>query len=312
MVRYRRKFMLIRAFSIVAILTAFIFMSFTGCTPDISYPVGGEYAPLEVPPDTNSANTNNDTYNPNATGGTWTLAWSDEFNNPGSYVPNSSVWNIEVRNDGCGNSELEYYTSRLSNVYVINGQLVIKAIRESYHGNNYTSGRLNTQNKFYWQYGKMVARIKLPYGRCLWPAFWMMGQTNLSWPNNGEIDIAEFRGDRYTNSSSALHGPGYSGGSCYSSNNVNLAGVLTNGFHYYEMIWTSTDITMYVDNIQFFSKTKASVIAAGRTWAFDRPMYFLMNLAIGGTSTPYTGNLSPDNTVYPAYMYIDWVRIYTN
>jgi beta-glucanase (GH16 family) len=122
----------------------------------------------------------------------WTLAWSDEFN-----TLNTSVWNNEVRSDGAGNSELEAYTASPNNVYIANGALVIKAIKETVNGKPFTSGRLNTFGKYSFRYGKIAARIQCPQGYGMWPAFWLMGKDfdGNNWPYCGEIDILEMAGD---------------------------------------------------------------------------------------------------------------------
>ena len=124
----------------------------------------------------------------------WSLVWSDEFDGPTGAAINSSKWTAEVGGSGWGNNELEYYTSRVDNAYQSGGLLVIKAIKEKYAGSDnvtrdYTSARLISKNKFSATYGRFEARIKLPYGQGIWPAFWMLGSNidSVSWPTCGEV-----------------------------------------------------------------------------------------------------------------------------
>ncbi|RPH74547.1 glycoside hydrolase family 16 protein, partial [bacterium] len=120
----------------------------------------------------------------------WSMVWSDEFD---SSSINGNNWTHETGGGGWGNNELEYYTNRTDNSYIQDGKLVIKVIKENYSGRSYTSARLKTQNKKFWKYGKVEARLKLPAGQGIWPAFWMLGQNinSVGWPKCGEIDIME-------------------------------------------------------------------------------------------------------------------------
>ena len=298
-------------------------MVFSGC---IVNPKETKYV---IVPDSTSASTNNDYYNPSTNNGSWVLAWSDEFNLADYSRPDSAKWNIEDR-DGpsCGTSELEYLTTRSANSYIINGTLVMKAYKENYSDHSFTSSRLNTKGKATFHFGKVVARIQLPFGYGTWPAFWMMG-TNLSlsndyywnysyvtWPNNGEIDIMENRGSEPTISSGALHGPGYYSGSCKTANYTLSAGTFTNSFHYFEIIWTTNDaIKWYVDGSLFLTVTKTSITGTygASAWPFDNPFFILLDFAIGGMfygDPPPT--ISQITATFPQYMFIDWIRYYTN
>ncbi|MCM3871658.1 MAG: glycoside hydrolase family 16 protein, partial [Pyrinomonadaceae bacterium] len=149
----------------------------------------------------------------------WSLVWSDEFNGPSGAAVDSTKWTAEVGGWGWGNNELEYYTARPDNAYQSDGLLVIKAIKEHYTGSDnvtreYTSARLITKNKFSPQYGRVEARIKVPYGQGIWPAFWMLGNDidSVGWPQCGEIDIMENIGREPSIIHGTIHGPGYSGG----------------------------------------------------------------------------------------------------
>jgi beta-glucanase (GH16 family) len=143
----------------------------------------------------------------------WTLVWSDEFDQPDGSSPNSAKWTYDIGATGWGNNERQHYTSRTNNARIENGMLVIEAKQENYQGANYTSARLKTQGKAAWTYGRIEARIKIPRGQGIWPAFWMLGTniTSVNWPNCGEIDILENIGREPKIVHGTVHGPGYSG-----------------------------------------------------------------------------------------------------
>ncbi len=234
------------------------------------------------------------------------LVWSDEFN--GSQV-STSTW--DIRNDGnVQNNELEYYTSRPSNLTVSNGTLVITALREEYGGRHYTSARLST--KLSWQYGRIEARMKLPYGQGLWPAFWMLGANinSIGWPACGEIDIMEMIGG--ASRSNPPGGDGYLFGTAHWANNGSHAqyglnyrltsGGFSDNYHLFSVTWTPSKITWYVDGIQYCS---LDTNPAGLS-AFRAPFFILLNLAVGGS---WPG--SPDAfTVFPQTLEVDYVRVY--
>jgi len=258
----------------------------------------------------------------NQTGGTvvvpppvlqWNIAWDDEFN--GNSI-NLTNWGFETGNNGgWGNSELEYYTSRTNNARVENGQLVIEADQESYGGSSYTSARMLTKGKWSWTYGRIEARIKLPRGQGIWPAFWMLGTNidSVSWPTCGEIDIMENIGktsDQGTDHGT-IHGP-QSGGQDYNygsgvGGTYTLPGgaALADDYHIYAIEWTPNQIKWFMDNNQYFTATPASLPNTG-TWVFSQPQFLLLNLAVGGQ---WPGN--PDGTtVFPQQMLVDYVRVY--
>ncbi len=256
--------------------------------------------------DTTTADTNGDTWEP---GAGWILAWADEFN--GSEIDTGKWYHINMK--WPHNWELEFYTPRPQNSWVTNGHLVIKAIKESYSGAGYTSARLETKGKYSFKYGKIAARIRLPYGTNQWPAFWLLGTNDsvVGWPNCGEIDIMEFRGDIINKSSSAVHGPNYSAGESYGGSYTLPSGNFTNSFHVFESVWTNDSIKFYVNGNHVYTLLKSTVTAASKTWVFDWPFYIIMNLAIGSSDTPYTGKQPVQTDVFPTYMFVDWVRVYT-
>ena len=242
----------------------------------------------------------------------WQLVWADEFTQANGTSPDSSKWvfDIGTGSSGWGNNEWEYYTARTNNVRIESNMLVIEAKQESYMGSGYTSGRLKTQGKASWTYGRMEARMKLPRGQGIWPAFWTLG-TNITspgngWPNCGEIDILENIGREPTIIHGTIHGPGYSGengiGGGYS-----LPGnpVFADDFHVYAIEWTTNQIKWFVDGTQYFTVTSAN-LPNGATWVFTQPQFILLNLAVGGNWPGY-----PDGTtVFPQRLTVDYVRVY--
>ncbi len=238
----------------------------------------------------------------------WSLVWSDEFTQADGSLPDSSKWAFDLGAGGWGNNELEYYTSRTNNVRIENGQLVIEARQENYLGSSYTSARLKTQRKASWAYGRIEARIKLPRGQGIWPAFWLLGTniTAVSWPTCGEIDIMENIGKEPTLIHGTVHGPGYSGGGGIGAP-YSLPGnaAFADDFHIYAIEWTTNQIKWFVDGLQYFSVTPAS-LPSGATWVYTQPQFLLLNLAVGGT---WPGN--PDGTtVFPQRLTVDYVRVY--
>ncbi len=233
------------------------------------------------------------------------LVWSDEFNGT---TLNTNIWNIEVNDFGGGNNELQYYTDRQENLRIENGNLVIEARKENYLTRNYTSARITTQNKISFQYGRIEARMKLPYGKGIWPAFWMLGESisSVGWPNCGEIDIMELVGGG-TNDSKVhctLHwGPVTNGNHpMYGTSYTLPSGKFADDYHIFAVEWDEKTIRGYCDNTQYY------VIDISKTGleAFHNPFFIILNLAVGGN---WPG--SPDaTTVFPQKMFVDYVRVY--
>jgi beta-glucanase (GH16 family) len=242
----------------------------------------------------------------------WTLTWSDEFNGPNGSPPDASKWVSETGGEGWGNSELEYYTARPENVYQQDGNLVIKALQEKYTGGgvtrNYTSARLKTQGKFSQAYGRFEARIKIPSGQGMWPAFWMLGDDidKAGWPACGEIDIMENIGKEPAIVYGSIHGPGYVGGTGLGAPFHLPAGqVFADDFHLYAVEWEPDAIRLYVDDHLYSTRTRAD-LRPGWKWTFDHPFFLILNVAVGGD---WPG--SPDaSTVFPQTMLVDYVRVY--
>lgn len=235
------------------------------------------------------------------------LVMADEFNVEGA--PDSSIWTFDIGrgNNGWGNNELQYYTDREKNVKVENGYLLITADKEDFNGAGYTSARLKTEGLFEQQYGRFETRMRLPYGKGMWPAFWLLGndcETNI-WPQCGEIDIMEYVGDKPTIVFGSVHGPGYSAGESVSEEYELPNGRFDTDFHVFGIEWGPNYINYYVDDVLYNQITPESEDLNGE-WVFDHPFYIIMNLAVGG-QLPGAPN---ENTVFPQTMLVDYVRVY--
>jgi len=243
----------------------------------------------------------------------WDLAWSDEFGGSNGSGVDPAKWVLEVGGGGWGNQELEYYTNRLQNAHVQNGNLEIQAQREKYKGQDgvtrdYTSARLKTLGKFSQTYGRFEAGMKIPYGQGLWPAFWMMGDDidRVVWPACGEIDIMENVGKEPSIVHGTIHGPGYSGAAGIGASYTLPTGKkFADDFHIFAVEWEPNAIRFYVDGNLYETRTRAD-LPQGRRWVFDHPFFLLMNVAVGG-SWPRNPDAS---TVFPQTMLVDFVRVY--
>ncbi|WP_418303224.1 RICIN domain-containing protein [Paenibacillus yonginensis] len=232
--------------------------------------------------------------------GEWNLVWSDEFD--GTSL-NTNNWKAEIGtgSGGWGNNELEYYTDRPQNLKVTGGNLVITAQKEAYGGMNYTSARIKTQGLKSFTYGKIEARIKLPSGQGLWPAFWMLGSNidTVGWPKSGEIDIME-----RVNNNASVNGTVHwdaNGQADYGRTSGNLD---FSQYHVYSVEWDPNYIRWFVDGNQFNEFYIAN--GTGNTEEFQKPFFILLNLAVGGN---WPG--SPNNsTPFPSQMLVDYVRVY--
>ena len=244
-----------------------------------------------------------------------TLIWSDEFNGSVGTMPDAAKWTPDVGGGGFGNSELEYYTNNNNAHMDGTGNLIIEARQENpanyqcwYGTCTYTSGRITTQNKFSFTYGKIEARIKIPYGQGIWPAFWMLGANinTVPWPTCGEIDVMENIGREPGTIHGTVHGPGYSG-----SNGIGGPYTLPNNqafsaaYHIFGVQWDANNVVYSVDGTTYFTVTRAVVETHGQ-WVYDHPFFIILNNAVGGA---WPGN--PDGTtVFPQRMSIDYVRVY--
>ena len=238
----------------------------------------------------------------------WELVWSDDFTGAAGNAPDNTKWSFDIGTGtkGWGNDELQYYTNKNSNIQLDgNGRLVITARSESFSGSYFTSARIKTKGKFSQAYGRFEARIKTPTGPGLWPAFWMLGANidTKPWPQCGEIDIMEQRGQQPTINYGSVHGPGYSG-----FNPITRLYALTNGrfdtdYHIYAIEWGEGYIDFFVDNFLYSRITPKDVTGE---WVFDQPFFLILNVAVGGNFVgfPTTG------TPFPQSMYVDYVKVY--
>jgi len=239
-----------------------------------------------------------------------TLVWSDEFN---AASLNTTNWTLEVGGGGFGNGELEYYTNG-QNLTFTGAEMIIHARKENpnnyqcwYGTCTYTSSRLKSQGLREFTYGRLEARLQIPYSQGLWPAFWMLGNDigGVGWPTSGEIDIMENIGKEPSIVHGTLHGPGYSGCCGIGGGYTLPSGQLHDAYHVYRVEWESTGFRWYIDNTLYFTVPRATVEARG-PWVFSHPFFFLLNVAVGGA---WPG--SPDATsVFPQQMKVDYVRVY--
>jgi len=236
------------------------------------------------------------------------LVWSDEFNYNG--LPDSLKWSYDTSGNasGWGNNEKQYYTkARLKNSEVKDGFLNINAVKEDYQGFKYSSARLITKSKGDWLYGRIEVRAKLPEGRGMWPAIWMLSTDWKygGWPASGEIDIMENVGyDPYVIVASA-HTKSYNHSiGTHKNNKLTLADCYTN-FHVYALEWEANEYRVYVDdNLYFTFKNEGTGF---KEWPFDKRFHLLLNVAVGGN---WGGQKGIDETIFPCSMVVDYVRVY--
>jgi beta-glucanase (GH16 family) len=231
----------------------------------------------------------------------WELVFQDEFD---GNALDTSVWTIETGSN-FGTQQKDY--DRAENIEVKNGHLVITARKEAFGGEDYTSGRMKTAGKKSWTYGRFEARMRIPHGQGMWPAFWLLGADfeQKGWPDCGEIDVMENRGSELSKVHGSLHGPGYSGGSSYTQAFTLKEGVFHEDFHVFAIEWEPKVIRWYVDG-ELYQTRSAETFPRSKRWVFDRPFFMIVNLAVGGM---FGGD--PDSrTVFPQTLDVDWVRVY--
>lgn len=235
----------------------------------------------------------------------WKLVWSDEFNGPANSPPDPAKWIYDLGAGGWGNHELETYTDNPENAFQDGaGHLVIRAVKTASGG--YNSARIKTLGKFATQYGKIEARIKIPYGQGIWPAFWMLGDDieTVGWPKCGEIDVMENIGKEPSVVYGTVHGPRGSTAYGVGEQHALRGAPLSADFHVYGIEWSRKHIRFFLDGKRYFTVSPI-LLPDGATWVFEHPYFLLLNLAVGG---PWGGN--PDaTTVFPQDMLVDWVRV---
>jgi beta-glucanase (GH16 family) len=266
-------------------------------------------APATVPTDTTTI-----------TPVTFTQVWSDEFDGAAGTSVDPAKWTFDV-GDGCGsgncgwgNRELEYYTNAPDNASLDGqGHLAIAARPavlnvSCYYGPcRYSSAKITTRGKLAAAPGRVEARIKLPTGQGLWPAFWMLGNDfpTVGWPASGELDIMENKGSASNASSSAIHGPGYFGNTPFAHVNT-IAGSLADDFHLYAVEWDANSAKFYVDGTRHYVVERSDLQRYGAS-ILDKPYFIILNLAVGGN---FDGDPRSD-AIFPATMLVDYVRVYT-
>jgi hypothetical protein len=267
----------------------------------------------------------------------YSLVWSDEFNQAIGGGVDAKVWNVMAGKNNA-NNELEIYTADPKNISIQSAPatsppgeeqdlgvpdpnkkrsgvpegtpkpfLAITATKEN--DGNFNSARINTQYNKSFQYGYIEARIQLPYGRGIWPAFWMLGANSRGWPGCGEIDIMENIG-KYSDQGTchgSLHGPGYSGEHCLTGHYVlPNQGRFKEGYHIFAVLWEKDSIQFYCDGQLYEKRTPGDLPAGNDGWVYNHPFYLILNLAVGGN---WPGN--PDaSTSFPQKMKVDYVRVY--
>jgi beta-glucanase (GH16 family) len=247
------------------------------------------------------------------------LAWSDEFNSPDGTTPDPAKWTYDLGGEGWGNHELEFYTDHPQNAQIKSGNLVITAQKEITPRANgerrqYTSARIKTKNFFSQAYGRFEARMKIPKGEGMWPAFWMLGDdiSSVGWPRCGEIDIMENIGKEPAAVHASLHGAGDPTTKAKTADltlKFSLPGnpALSDDFHVYAVEWEPSRLRFFIDQSNYVTFTREQW-PANAPWPFDHKFFIILNLAVGGD---WPG--PPDaNTIFPQQMLVDYVRVYTS
>ena len=234
------------------------------------------------------------------------LVWADEFNKNG--LPDRTKWGYDVGGSGWGNNELQFYTDRRKeNASVSNGHLIIEARMEDYKGKKYSSARLVSKRKGDWKFGRIEVKAKLPHGKGIWPAIWMLPTQWKygGWPKSGEIDIMEFVGYMPDSVFGSVHTGLYNHSiGTQKTKGISLTDLAT-AFHVYAIEWTADKIDFLIDNKKYFEfKNERSGSGA---WPFDQEFHIILNVAVGGN---WGGKLGVDDSIFPQRMMIDYVRVY--
>jgi len=233
------------------------------------------------------------------------LVWNDEFtgDSTSSVDPTKWTYDLGTGSNGWGNNELQSYTDAVRNVSLDGkGNLIITALKS---GSQYTSARIKTEGLFAHEWGRVEARIKTPRGQGIWPAFWMLGGNigTVGWPQCGEIDILEQKGQYPFITYGSLHGPGYSGGNALTNSLRLETGNFTDDFNVYAVEWGVDYIDFFVNETLYSSIQSSDV---NGEWVYNQPFFLLLNVAVGGS---FSGSPN-DKTPFPASMLIDYVRVY--
>jgi beta-glucanase (GH16 family) len=243
------------------------------------------------------------------------IRWHDEFDGPAGSGPSAAHWAFDRGvggSPGWGNDELETYTDRPENVALDgNGSLAITARRERFAGRggvvrDYTSARIKTQKRYWFTYGEAAARIRVPEGQGIWPAFWAVGENvyHVGWPRSGEFDIFEILESDPLSVWGSVHGPGRKDRPYAASRRIRLGQSAASDFHVYSALWVPGALQMRLDGVRYATYTPED-LGPRRRWVYDHPFHLILNVAVGGEgSTPPTAA-----TPFPATMLVDWVRV---
>ena len=246
----------------------------------------------------------NDGYTTPETSAGYEKLWNDEFSGT---ILDATVWTRETGGGGWGNNELQYYTDRTDNAFVTNGNLIIEAKKENFDTRQYTSARLITKGKKDFTFGRVDIRAKLPKGKGVWPALWMLGKKidQVNWPNCGEIDIMEVIGSKPNIVNGTVH-YGAQGATTSISKTATYtlpSGDFSDKFNVFSLIWTQDNMEILVNDISYFKTNRTTV---GSIYPFNEPFFMLFNVAVGGN---WPG--SPDaTTVFPQQMIVDYIRVF--
>lgn len=231
----------------------------------------------------------------------WKLIWHDDFD---CAELDLNKWQVQVGYTGTSNKELQIYTSFYENIHLADSCLIFRALKQDYLGYKYTSARVSTRELHTWTYGRIEASIKIPTGKGIWPAFWMLGSNinSVGWPKCGEIDIMENIGSLPGTVRGTVHGPGYSRDDSIGADFSLPEQAFSDAFHLYAIEWEPREIRWFVDQTHYNTISEKDVPGH---WVFDQPFYILLNLAVGGIWPGF-----PDETTqFPQTMYIDYVRV---
>lgn len=235
------------------------------------------------------------------------LVFEDHFEGEG--LPNEKYWNISETGDGHGNNEAQHYTRRLDNVFVKDSMLHLVAKKEDFEHQKYTSGKITTARKVSVNYGKIEVRAKLPTGKGMWPAIWMLAENirNLGWPLCGEIDIMENVGKVPEEIHFSLHSKLYNHKINTQQTYFETIKGITKGFHVYKLEWDEDYLKFFVDDKLYttFKKGEDDRDTSQEGWPFIPPYFLILNFAVGGF---WGGEI--DDSVLPQTFYIDYVKIY--
>lgn len=271
-------------------------------TQSVSAQQGGQFA--VVPGQSSADSAAHQTVNAN-----WKLVWSDEFDGP---TIDTTKWNFEIDGKGGGNGEMEYYTAQPENAHIENGILNITAIKDgkdaSGKTHRFTSARMTTKDKYSFKYGRAEARIKMPKGKGVWPAFWMMPQDAVygGWASSGELDIVEMIGGKESTCFGTIHYGDKWPHNVHTGDKIELPAPLSDDFHVYAVEWEPGEIRWYLDGKLYETQTKWYTKAAAFPAPFDQNFFIILNFAVGGA---WPGKPDPQ-TEFPQSMQVDYVRVY--